>query len=168
MVYGGFERDRETLKYRCPARYAGITCNGIEQCPVSDAVRIRLAEDRGCSRRWHVPATGGRATTTSAARWSESTAGWPAGSGSSERHPLPGQDAVARHHGDDDHAGNGLRAHPGRPTATPAESGQTRLTGDRSPVTTRTQSTDRAAGQVCPELSAKPRMRLDLSSRVSF
>ena len=46
MVYGGFERDRETLKYRCPARYLGITCNGIEQCPVSDAVRIRLAEDR--------------------------------------------------------------------------------------------------------------------------
>ena len=46
MDYGGFERDRETLKYRCPARYSGITCKGIEQCPVSDAVRIRLAEDR--------------------------------------------------------------------------------------------------------------------------
>ena len=46
MTYGGFERDRETLKYRCPARYSGITCKGIEQCPVSDAVRIRLDEDR--------------------------------------------------------------------------------------------------------------------------
>ena len=46
MAYGGFERDRETLKYRCPARYSGITCQSIEQCPVSDAVRIRLAEDR--------------------------------------------------------------------------------------------------------------------------
>ena len=46
MAYGGFERDRETLKYRCPARYSGITCQRIEQCPVSDAVRIRLAEDR--------------------------------------------------------------------------------------------------------------------------
>ena len=46
MVYGGFERNRETLKYRCPARYSGITCKGIEQCPVGDAVRIRLAEDR--------------------------------------------------------------------------------------------------------------------------
>ena len=46
MVYGGFERDRETLKYRCPARYSGITCKGIKQCPVGDAVRIRLAEDR--------------------------------------------------------------------------------------------------------------------------
>ena len=40
------DRDRETLKYRCPARYAGITCKGMEQRPVSDAVRIRLAEDR--------------------------------------------------------------------------------------------------------------------------
>ena len=46
MDYGGFERDRETLKYRCPARYSGATCKGIEQCPVNDAVRIRLAEDR--------------------------------------------------------------------------------------------------------------------------
>ena len=46
MVYGGFERNRETLKYRCPARYSGITGKGIEQCPVGDAVRIRLAEDR--------------------------------------------------------------------------------------------------------------------------
>ena len=46
MAYGGFERDRETLKYRCPARYSGITCEGMDQCPVSDAVRIPLAEDR--------------------------------------------------------------------------------------------------------------------------
>ncbi len=46
MAYGGFEQDRETLKYRCPARYLGITCEGMDQCPVSDAVRIPLAEDR--------------------------------------------------------------------------------------------------------------------------
>ncbi len=46
MAYGGFERDRETLKYRCPARYSGITCAGMDQCPVSDAVRIPLGEDR--------------------------------------------------------------------------------------------------------------------------
>ena len=46
MDYGGFERDRNTLKYRCPARYSGAACKGIEQCPVGDAVRIRLAEDR--------------------------------------------------------------------------------------------------------------------------
>ena len=46
MVYGGFEQDRETLKYRYPARYSGITCKGMDRCPVSDAVRIPLAEDR--------------------------------------------------------------------------------------------------------------------------
>lgn len=47
MTYGGFERDRETLKYRCPARYSGITCQGMEQCPLAGkAVRIPLAEDR--------------------------------------------------------------------------------------------------------------------------
>ena len=45
MAYGGFEQDRETLKYRCPARYSGITCKGMDRCPVSDAVRIPLAED---------------------------------------------------------------------------------------------------------------------------
>ena len=45
--YGGFERDRETLKYRCPARYSGITCQGMEQCRLAGkAVRIPLAEDR--------------------------------------------------------------------------------------------------------------------------
>ena len=46
MDYGRFERDRNTLKYRCPARYSGVTRKGIEQCPVRDAVRIRLDEDR--------------------------------------------------------------------------------------------------------------------------
>ena len=46
MDYGGFERDRNTLKYRCPARYSGVTCEGMEQCPVADAVRIKLEEDR--------------------------------------------------------------------------------------------------------------------------
>ena len=47
MTYGGFERDRETLKYCCPARYSGITCKGMEQCPLAGkAVRIPLAEDR--------------------------------------------------------------------------------------------------------------------------
>lgn len=34
MDYGGFERDRNTLKYRCPVRYSGVTCEGREQCPV--------------------------------------------------------------------------------------------------------------------------------------
>ena len=46
MSYGGFERDRNTLKYRCPARALGIECKGMEQCPVGTAVRIPLSEDR--------------------------------------------------------------------------------------------------------------------------
>ena len=46
MAYGGFEASRETLKYRCPAAHYGVACRGVERCPVSGAVRIKLAEDR--------------------------------------------------------------------------------------------------------------------------
>ena len=46
MDYAGYERDRNTLKYRCPARTSGVTCQGMDRCPVRHAVRIRLAEDR--------------------------------------------------------------------------------------------------------------------------
>jgi len=28
MAYGGFERDRGTLKYRCPAQHYGYDCRG--------------------------------------------------------------------------------------------------------------------------------------------
>ena len=44
MDYGGFEQVHNMLEYGCPARYAGVSCTGILQCPVSDAVRIRLQE----------------------------------------------------------------------------------------------------------------------------
>lgn len=46
MPYGGFEQDRETLKYRCPADHYGISCAGKEDCPVGRAVRIPLEEER--------------------------------------------------------------------------------------------------------------------------
>ncbi len=46
MAYGGFEKDRETLKYRCPAKHYGITCKGKNQCPVTGSIRIPLAENR--------------------------------------------------------------------------------------------------------------------------
>lgn len=46
MSFGGFEKDRETLKYRCPARHYGLECAGLAQCPVAGAVRITLSEDR--------------------------------------------------------------------------------------------------------------------------
>jgi len=46
MAYGGFESDRETLKYRCPARQYGLECKGRRRCPVRGSVRIKLEEDR--------------------------------------------------------------------------------------------------------------------------
>jgi transposase len=46
MAYGGFERDRQSLKYRCPAAHYGIECKGRKRCRVRKAVRIPLDEDR--------------------------------------------------------------------------------------------------------------------------
>ena len=46
MAYGGFEQDRKTLKYKCPAKHYGISCKGIKTCPVKTAIRISLEEDR--------------------------------------------------------------------------------------------------------------------------
>lgn len=46
MAYGGFEKDRETLKYRCPAAHYGIECKGKSSCPVAGGIRIPLSEDR--------------------------------------------------------------------------------------------------------------------------
>lgn len=46
MAYGGFEKDREALKYRCPAEHYGIDCQGKDSCPVAKAVRIPMEEDR--------------------------------------------------------------------------------------------------------------------------
>lgn len=46
MAFGGFEKDRECLKYRCPARHYGLQCRSLGSCDVSHSVRIRLSEDR--------------------------------------------------------------------------------------------------------------------------
>ena len=46
MAYGGFEKDRQSLKYRCPARHYGYDCEGRGKCPVKASVRIPLSEDR--------------------------------------------------------------------------------------------------------------------------
>jgi len=46
MAYGGFEKDRGTLKYRCPARHYGIECKSFGSCSVRSAVRIKLEEER--------------------------------------------------------------------------------------------------------------------------
>jgi len=46
MAYGGFEKDRNSLKYRCPARHYGHECEGMDACPMSHSVRIPLSVDR--------------------------------------------------------------------------------------------------------------------------
>ena len=46
MYYAGFERDRNTLKYRCPALALGIRCEGMARCPVGQALRVPLKLDR--------------------------------------------------------------------------------------------------------------------------
>jgi hypothetical protein len=46
MAYGGFEKDRGCLKYRCPARHYGLECKGASECTVGYSVRIPLSGDR--------------------------------------------------------------------------------------------------------------------------
>lgn len=46
MAYGGFEKDRGTLKYRCPALHYGGSCAGMKRCMVGRSVRIPMSEDR--------------------------------------------------------------------------------------------------------------------------
>jgi hypothetical protein len=46
MAYGGFEKDRGTLKYLCPAKQYGYNCRGCMKCPVKKSIRINIGEDR--------------------------------------------------------------------------------------------------------------------------
>ena len=46
MAYGGFESDRRTLRYRCPARQYGYACAGASECAAKTGVRIPLELDR--------------------------------------------------------------------------------------------------------------------------
>lgn len=51
MTFWGFEKGRETLKYRCPAAANDFPCQGRDQCPGGDgaygrSVRIPLEKDR--------------------------------------------------------------------------------------------------------------------------
>jgi hypothetical protein len=46
MAFGGFEKDRGTLKYRCPAKHYGLECAGREQCWISDNIRIDIQSNR--------------------------------------------------------------------------------------------------------------------------
>ena len=47
MAYNGFEQERNTLKYACPALAYGIDCKGASKCPLyKKNIRIPLEEDR--------------------------------------------------------------------------------------------------------------------------
>ncbi|MEW5806156.1 MAG: transposase [Acidobacteriota bacterium] len=49
MAFSGFERDRESLKYKCPASAYGVKCRGYAVCSKEGKgkiVRIALATDR--------------------------------------------------------------------------------------------------------------------------
>jgi len=46
MAFGGFEKDRSTLRYRCPARQYGYECPGADRCQAKTGVRIKLDVDR--------------------------------------------------------------------------------------------------------------------------
>ena len=46
MAYGGFEKDRKALKYKCPAKAYGSECRGREKCSAKSGLRIPLSLDR--------------------------------------------------------------------------------------------------------------------------
>lgn len=49
MAYGGYEKDRESQKFRCPARHYGQTCASLDTCRIgsgSGQVRVPLSIDR--------------------------------------------------------------------------------------------------------------------------
>ncbi|RLC13858.1 MAG: hypothetical protein DRH93_21410 [Deltaproteobacteria bacterium] len=46
MPCRGFEKDRNTLKYSCPAEHYGVKCRDKERCKIPKQVRIPLSEDR--------------------------------------------------------------------------------------------------------------------------
>jgi hypothetical protein len=61
MPLGGFDHQREAIKYLCPAKHYGVNCSGKDQCPVSKGIRIPLKENKRIftplpriSRKWSV------------------------------------------------------------------------------------------------------------------
>ena len=71
MAYGGFEKDRDTLKYRCPAKHYGYGCRGERECPVGQSVRVCWERIGEYSLRWCDRVTSGRVCIRRGRRWSE-------------------------------------------------------------------------------------------------
>jgi hypothetical protein len=45
MTFGGFEKDRNTIKYRCPSKHYGFECRECK-CSIKSAIRIPLEVNR--------------------------------------------------------------------------------------------------------------------------
>jgi hypothetical protein len=45
MIYAGFEKSRNALKYRCMARHYGIDCEKLASCPLRAGIRIPISLD---------------------------------------------------------------------------------------------------------------------------
>jgi hypothetical protein len=43
MIYAGFEKSRNALKYRCMARHYGIHCEKLASCPLRSGIRIPIS-----------------------------------------------------------------------------------------------------------------------------
>jgi hypothetical protein len=46
MVFAGFEKDRRTLKYRCPCQAYGVSCKGEKKCKFRKGLRIKIDINR--------------------------------------------------------------------------------------------------------------------------
>lgn len=47
MAYGGYEKDRQSLKYICPVKAYGMTCQRMSECKHREkSIRIHLTKDR--------------------------------------------------------------------------------------------------------------------------
>jgi len=46
MAHAGFEKDRQAIKYRCPAQHYGQHCASQSQCRIAKSVRIPISEDQ--------------------------------------------------------------------------------------------------------------------------
>jgi hypothetical protein len=46
MTFDGFEKDRNTLKYKCPCKSYGISCEGEKKCKYNKGIRIKIDANR--------------------------------------------------------------------------------------------------------------------------
>jgi hypothetical protein len=45
MCNRGFEKDRESIKFGCPAHHQGLSCPSYGKCPVGNSIRVKLDTD---------------------------------------------------------------------------------------------------------------------------